>query len=170
MARQDKVVVLAVLFVFAALIGAACSDSRSTREPDPGGRVPFEFLSQPFNEQEAIAFIGSPLPAGVTDVHVAGESALDTIVLVRFDAPREDVVAWLAELGITESLEPGYSPFYSSGPSLSEAADWWEAPPADSTEVDYSGLYQQVGAKYYSVVVTPLENGLVRVHLVAHNT
>ena len=170
MARQDKVVVLAVLFVFAALIGAACSDSRSTREPDPGGRVPFDFLSQPFGEQEAIAFIGSPLPAGATDVHVTGESALDTIVLARFDAPREDVVAWLAELGLTESLEPGYSPFYSSGPSLREAANWREAPPADSTEVDYSGLYQQVGAKYYSVVVTPLENGLVRVHLLVHNT
>ncbi len=55
-------------------------------------------------------------------------------------------------------------------PSLSEAADWWEPATADSTEVDYSGLYQQVGAKYYSVVVTPLENGLVRVHLLVHNT
>jgi len=111
MARQGKVVVLAVLFVFAALIGAGCSYSRSERASEQDGRVPFDFLSQPFNEQDAFAFIGSPLPAGATDVHVAGESALDTIVLVRFDAPLEEVTAWLAELGLTEPLEPGYSPF-----------------------------------------------------------
>jgi len=170
MARQGNVVVLAVLFVFAALTGAGCSYSRSGRAPEQDGRVPFDFLSQPFNEQDAIAFTGSPLPAGATDVHVAGESALDTIVLVRFDAPLEEVTAWLADLDLTEPLEPGYSPFFSSGPSLSEAADWWEPAAADSTGIDYSGLYQQVGAKYYSIVVTPLENGLVRVHLVAHNT
>jgi len=170
MARQGNVVVLTVLFVFAALIGAGCSYSRSERAPEQDGRVPFDFLSHPFNEQDAIAFIGRPLPAGATDVHVTGESALDTIVLVRFDAPLEEVTAWLAELGLTEPLESGYSPFYSSGPSLSEAADWWEPAAADSTGIDYSGLYQQVGAKYYSVVVTPLENGLVRVHLLAHNT
>ena len=170
MAFLNKVILLAALFTFSLVAGAGCSDSRSERAPEQDGRVPFDFLSQPFGEQDAIAFIGSPLPAGATEVHVTGESALDTIVLVRFDAPMEEVTAWLAELGLTEPLEAGYSPFFSSGPALSEAADWWEPAAADSTGIDYSGLYQQVGAKYYSVVVTPLENGLVRVHLLAHNT
>lgn len=170
MAFLNKVILLAALFTFSLVAGAGCSDSRSERAPEQDGRVPFDFLSQPFGEQEAIAFIGSPLPAGATEVHVTGESALDTIVLARFDAPAEEVTTWLAELGLTGSLELGYSPFYTSDPPLGEAADWWEAPAADSTETEYSGLYQQVGAKYYSVVVTPLENGLVRVHLLVHNT
>lgn len=170
MARQDKVVVLAVLFVFAALIGAACSNSRSERTPEQDGRVPFDFLSQPFGEQEAIDFIGRPLPAGATDVHVTGEAALDTIVVARFDAPQDDVTAWLADLGITEPLEPGYSPFYSSGPLLPEAADWWAPPAAGSTTAEFSGVYQQIGAKYYYIVATDLEDGRVRVHLQVHNT
>ena len=170
MARQDKVVVLAVLFVCNSMFGVACSDSRSTRESDPGGRDPLDFLSQPFDEQEAIDFIGSPLPAGATGLHIAGESALDTIVVARFDAPQDDVTTWMADLGITEPLEPGHSPFYSADPPLAEAADWWAPPAAGSTTAEFSGVYQQIGAKYYYIVATELEDGRVRVHLQVHNT
>lgn len=170
MAFLNKVILMAALFTFSLVAGAGCSDSRSERAPEQDGRVPFEFLSQPFNEQDAIAFIGSPLPAGATEVHVTGESALDTIVLVRFDAPMAEVTAWLAELGLTEPLKPGYSPFYSAAPLLSGTADWWAPPAAGSEPPDYDGVYQRVSQKTFNVVVTPLENGLVRVHLQVFNT
>lgn len=158
---------LAILALLSA-VAMSCGQAQD-RQPFPGLRFD-ELLSEPLDAQQAAAFIGQPFPAGASGLHVAGESALDTIIVARFDAPRDAVVSWLADLGITEPLKPGYSPFFSSDPPLSEAADWWEAPAADSTETEYSGLYQQVEAKYYSVVVTPLENGLVRVHLGVHNT
>jgi hypothetical protein len=158
---------LAILALLSA-VAMSCGQAQD-RQPFPGLRFD-ELLSEPLDAQQAAAFIGQSFPPGASGLHVAGESALDTIIVARFDAPRDAVVSWLADLGITEPLKPGYSPFFSSDPPLSEAADWWEAPAADSTETEYSGLYQQVEAKYYSVVVTPLENGLVRVHLGVHNT
>jgi hypothetical protein len=158
---------LAILALLSA-VATGCGQSQG-RQPSSAPRFD-ALLTESFSQEQVAAFIGQPFPPGATGLHVIGESALDTIVIARFDAPREDVVAWLADLGLTEPLKPGYSPFFSSDPPLSEAADWWEAPAADSTETEYSGLYQQVEAKYYSVVVTPLENGLVRVHLGVHNT
>lgn len=158
---------LAVLALLSA-VAMSCGQAQD-RQPFPG--LPFdELLSEPLYAQQAAAFIGQPFPAGATGLHVTGESALDTIVIARFDAPREDVVAWLADLGITEPLEPGYSPFHSSGPPLPEAADWWAPPAAGDLGSDFSGVHQQIGATYYNIVVRELENGMVRVHLQVYNT
>lgn len=165
-----RVAVLAVLCALGLALISVCAGSRIVGAPDRSGRTPLDALTKTFDAQEVVAFIGQPFPAGATDLHVTGESALDTIVIARFDAPREDIVAWLADLGITEPLVPGYSPFFSSDPPLDEAAGWWEPAAAGSEPPDYDGVYQRVSQKTFNVVVTPLENGLVRVHLQVFNT
>ncbi len=114
---------LAILALLSA-VAMSCGQAQD-RQPFPGLRFD-ELLSEPLDAQQAAAFIGQPFPAGASGLHVAGESALDTIIVARFDAPRDAVVSWLADLGITEPLKPGYSPFFSSDPPLSEAADWMD--------------------------------------------
>lgn len=158
---------LAVLALLSA-VALGCGQAQE-RQPSPAPRFD-EPLTETFGQEQAADFIGQPFPTGATGLHVTGESALDTIVIARFDAPREDVVAWLADLGITEPLEPGYSPFYSSDPLLPGTADWWAPPAAGDLGSDFSGVHQQIGAKYYNIAVRELENGMVRVHLQVYNT
>lgn len=165
-----RVAVLAVLCALGLVLISACAGSQPVDAPDRSGRTPLDALTKTFDAQAAVDFIGRPFPAGATELHVTGVAALDTMVVARFDAPPEDVAAWLAELGLTEPLKPGYSPFYSAAPLLSGTADWWAPPAAGSEPPDYDGVYQRVSQKTFNVVVTPLENGLVRVHLQVFNT
>lgn len=138
--------------------------------PQPTDRDPLQLLTEAFSQEQAVAFIGQPFPSSASDISLMGEAALDTMIIARFDASLQDIAAYLADLGITRSLEPGYSPFFSADPPFSEAASWWAPPIAGEKTGDFSGLYQQVGQKHYKVVVLGAEGEMATVYLQVYNT
>lgn len=170
MAIPLRVAASAVLCALGLVLLSTCSAGQDGRASDSAGRDPLNFLSQPFNEQQALAFIGGSFPAGATETHAMGETALDTMVIARFVASRQDVADWLTGLGITAPLETGYSPFLSADPPYSAAADWWAPPVAVSTTNDFSGLQQRVGSNYFNIVIEEIGDGNVTVHLQVFNT
>lgn len=127
-------------------------------------------LTETFSQEQAVAFIGHPFPPSASDISLMGEAALDTMVIARFDAPLQDIAAYLAELGVTTPLEPGYSPFFSADPPFSDAASWWAPPVAGASPGDFSGLYQQVGQKHFKVAVVGPESSVATVFLQVYNT
>jgi len=161
---------LATLCALGLAMVSACAEARPTSTPVRSERNPLESLTEVFSTQEAVDFIGLPFPSGATELHVAGVAALDTMVIARFDAPRQEVVSWLAELGITTPLEPGHSPFYSAVPPLHQASSWWGPPTVGATSGDFSGVYQQVGPTHFNVVLEEVGNGIVTVHFQVFNT
>ncbi|QLQ06629.1 MAG: hypothetical protein HZY76_11660 [Anaerolineae bacterium] len=106
---------LALLLSLLSLTACAATptpDARREILPDP-----MRMLVQPFSPEEVIAFIGAPFPPSATGVQTMGEAALDTMVVARFEAPRSDVLTYLAGLGITEPLMPA-SPLLLGRPAL----------------------------------------------------
>ncbi|MFN8468717.1 MAG: hypothetical protein U0X20_24375 [Caldilineaceae bacterium] len=67
-------------------------------------------------------FIGSKLPDGAADVHIAEQTGIDHLVQIRLMAKPSAVSSFLEQLGIATLLEPGYSPFPSSAGS---GLPWW---------------------------------------------
>lgn len=165
--RRRGAVILALLCLLslAACVTIPAPDTRREILPDP-----MRMLVQPFSPEEVIAFIGAPFPPSATGVQTMGEAALDTMVVARFEAPRPDVLAYLADLGITEPLTPGSSPFFSAGPPYAEAAAWWTPPIAGDKTGNFSGLYQQVGSKHYNVALVDAGGGRAIVYLQVFNT
>lgn len=160
-----------LLLTFFLLIGAAAGCGQWTEHSTPPAAARSDgMLAETFSQEQVVAFIGRPFPASAGEIHTAGEAALDTMVIARFDAPRQDVAAWLAGLGVTAPLEPGYSPFFSADAPFSDAASWWAPPVAGETPGGFSGLYQQVGQKHFKVAVTGPESGPVTVYLQVYNT
>lgn len=157
-----------LLVVFAVLL-SACGLSRPAATPGPSERDPLAPLIETFSSEQTAEFIGQPFPAAATRVHVAGEAALDTMVIARFDLPTAELDAYLAALGLTEPLEPGHSPFFSADPPYPEAREWW-SPPVDGDSGDFSGLYQQVGDKHYKIVVVSPAPEQMTVYLQVYNT
>jgi hypothetical protein len=152
------------------LVITACEATPSMKTPDASAPNPMQSLTETFSLQQVIEFIGQPFPASATGVEVTGKAALDTMVLARFDAPREDIPAYLAGLGLTIPLMTGYSPFFSVDPPYREAASWWSPPTAADTSGSFDGLYQQVGSKHYKVVVVGSDPNLATVYLQVYNT
>ncbi len=153
------------LLSLAACAATPTPDARREILPDP-----MRMLVQPFSPEEVIAFIGQPFPPSASEIHLMGEAALDTVVIARFDIPRQDIAPWLAGLGVTAALEPAYSPFFSTRPPFGEASSWWAPPIAGDKTGNFSGLYQQVGSKQYEVVVVEAEGDQVTVYLQVFNT
>lgn len=127
-----------------------------------------EDLSQRFSRAEVEAFIGAPIPASATNVFTAGEAALDTMVIARFDLPRGEVTAFLSAAGITSPLSDGYTPFFSGTPPYAEA-DWWQAP-TPSSSGSYQGVNEGVNGRVYNVVVVNPAADVVTVYLQVFNT
>lgn len=127
-------------------------------------------LTETLSQEQAVTFIGQPFPPGASDAHLAGEAALDTMVIARFDAPQSDLADWLASLGVTSPLDSGYSPFFSTDPPYREAASWWTPPVAGDAGDNFSGVYQQVGSKHYKVAVVGSQKGQATVYLQVYNT
>ncbi|GEM_PF-1983518 len=153
-----------------ALILVACVAPPSPDTTRAALRDSMQSLIEPLSQQQAIAFIGQPFPASASGVEVMGEAALDTMVVARFKAPRSDVLAYLADLGIPAPLTPGYSPFFSTDPPFAAAAGWWAPPTTADTAGDFSGLYQQVGSKHTKAAVVDAGDGQVTIYLQVYNT
>lgn len=94
-------------------------------EQDRGGL--FVFLDR----RAAARMLGAPLPAAAGDLHFlrwqpSGDLAYWE-ALIRFDAPREDYLALIRQLGL--------APFAASGPTVHLPIDW--APPPELSAPDW---------------------------------
>jgi hypothetical protein len=137
----------------------------------PMGGEPFNALTTPLNQEQVEAFIGAPFPQNATNIYTAGQSALDTMVIIRFDLPTEEVMGYLQSLGITNRLEDGYSPFLSSVSPYQEAAEWWQIVAwNEQSEIVHQGLDERVGAKYYQILVLNPHEDVVTLYLQVYTT
>lgn len=159
-----------VSLLLCLVVVTACEATPAMNTPQSSDRDPMQMLTETFSQEQAVAFIGQPFPPGASNLSLMGEAALDTMVIARFDAPRQEIAAYMAELGVTASLQPGYSPFFSADPPFGEAKPWWTPPIAGDLAGDFSGLYQQVGQKHIKVVVVGPESGAATVYLQVYNT
>lgn len=159
-----------MLLLLCLLVVTACEATSTMNTPPPSNRDPMQGLTDPFSQEQAVAFIGQPFPPSASDIQFFGEAALDTMVIARFEAPRQDLAAYLAGLGVTTPLKPNYSPFFSADSPFREATAWWAPPVAGDTSSNFSGLYQQVGRKHFKVVVVEPENGATTIYLQVYNT
>jgi len=96
--------------------------------------------SIPVNRVEVESFIGARIPFDAANIYTAGEAALETIVLARFDLPQDELVDFLTDLGASRTLNPDLFPFDSADAPIPEAADWWQLPQSGAGA--YSGLAQ----------------------------
>ncbi len=67
-------------------------------------------------------FIGTKLPDGATDVHIAEQTGIDHLVQIRLLASPSAVSSFLEQLNMAPLLKPGYFPFPSSAGS---GLPWW---------------------------------------------
>ncbi|MFZ2361530.1 MAG: hypothetical protein WA040_19470 [Anaerolineae bacterium] len=159
---------LLVVLALLSAVAMSCGQSQD-RQPSPAPRFD-ELLAETFSHEQVVAFIGQPFPPGASELHAAGEAALDTMVIARFDAPGQETATWLAEIGVSAPPQAGFSPFFSIDPPLSAAKDWWAPPIAGTTAGDFRGISQQVGQKHFNVVVIWSESDQVTVYLQVYNT
>lgn len=130
---------------------------------------PLRGLSQSLDVAEIEAFIGAPFPAQATDIHTAGEAALDTMVIARLDLPGKALPPFLEQLGTEEPLEFGYTPFPARTPPYPEAETWWDVPPIESA-LAYQGLSFERDGKFFHLLVVPLDTNTVTLYLQVFNT
>lgn len=137
-------------FILLTIIGCEVSN---TMETDANSRTddPIDGLSDTLTPDEVVSFIGHPFPDSATNLQMAGEAALDTLTIARFDLPEADLQPYLADLGVTAPLTEGYAAAGSASPT-SDSDAWWQ-PPAIGSEGDYRGVYQQIEGKSYNITV-----------------
>lgn len=131
--------------------------------------VAIQDLTQQFDRAKVEAFVGVPFPDTASDVRIAGESALDTMVIARFELPEEDLYRFLDELGITEPLTPGNTVFFPDAP-LQEAESWWQVPDFGNTSAKYMSVYQRIDTKSYKILAAEQDTGLLTVTMQVFNT
>jgi len=93
--------------------------------------------------QEAQAFIGASLPASATDIQFTTRNQYTRIIWLRFNLPAAtDLTAFLTQMGITDALKAGFTPFPAVNPQEA-AITWWQP----SASKNYSGVYWNTGSK-----------------------
>ena len=114
--------------------------------------------------QEAQGFIGGSLPAGATDVQFTTRNQYTRIIWLRFNLPANgDLTSFLTQMGISDPLKDGFTPFPAANPQEA-AITWWQ--PSAST--NYSGVYWNTGAKIIEVLVDHTDGGKRVVYLRAY--
>jgi len=99
--------------------------------------------------QEAQAFIGATLPAGATDIQFTTRNQYTRIIWLRFNLPANtDLTPFLKQMGISDGLKAGFTPFPAINPQEA-AIVWWQ--PTSSTT--YSGVFWNTGTKIIEVLV-----------------
>ncbi len=106
-----------------ALVG--CQTSSQPRN-DATVEAALRDLSSPLSRAEIEQFMGFAIPAEATNLHTHGESALDTMVIARFDLPATALDAWLTTLPITEPLHTKETLFATERAPYPEAESWWQ--------------------------------------------
>jgi len=99
--------------------------------------------------QEAQGFIGAPLPAGASEVQFTTRTQYTRIIWLRFSLPAEtDLAPFLTQMGITDGLKAGFTPFPAANPQEA-AITWWQP----SVSTNFSGVYWNTGSKIIELLV-----------------
>ena len=115
--------------------------------------------------QEGQSFIGTTLPAGATDVQFTSRNQYTRIMWLRFTLPAgADLTPFLTQMGITDALKAGFTPFPAANPQEAGIA-WWQ-PSASTT---YSGLYWNTGVKIIEVLADKIDSSKQVVYLRAYS-
>ncbi len=114
--------------------------------------------------QEAQGFIGGALPAGAAEVQFTTRNQYTRIVWLRFSLPANaDLTPFLTQMGITDALKAGFTPFPAANPQEA-AITWWQ--PSASTA--YSGVYWNTGSKIIEVLVDKTDSNKSVIYLRAY--
>lgn len=126
--------------------------------------------SIPVNRVEVESFIGARIPFDAVNIYTAGEAALETIVLARFELPRENLVDFLSDLGASRTLNPDLFPFETTAAPIPEAADWWQLP--ENGAGDFSGLSEALpnGRELRLLAVTAADDERLTIFLQMFST
>lgn len=128
----------------------------------------FDFLdfggSDNFTRADLEAFIGAPLPSGTTDLRYETEAGIDRIVIARFAAPADEIDAFVAALGFTET--PIAGGVTSSGPGIQPPPEWWDAAALPAT----ISIEEQIGSQHYWIVIEESDSAMRDVYLQSFTT
>ncbi|MBI1278270.1 MAG: hypothetical protein GC179_09100 [Anaerolineaceae bacterium] len=99
--------------------------------------------------QEVQNFIGATLPVDAVEIQFTTRSQSTRIIWLRFNLPADtDLTAFLTQMGITDPLKTGFTPFPALNPQ-EVAIAWWQ--PFGST--NSSGVYWNTGSKTIEMLV-----------------
>ena len=111
--------------------------------------------------QEAQGFIGASLPTGAAEVQFTTRNPYTRIIWLRFSLPAyTDLTPFLRQMGISDALKDGFTPFPAANPQ--EAPITWWQPVASRT---YSGVYWNTGAKIIEVLLDKTDKSKSVVYL-----
>jgi hypothetical protein len=115
--------------------------------------------------QEAQGFIGASLPTGAAEVQFTTRNQYTRIVWLRFSLPpNADLTPFLTQMGITDALKTGFTPFPAANPQEA-AITWWQ--PFAST--NRSGIYWNSGTKIIEMLVDKTDVAKQVVYLRAYS-
>jgi hypothetical protein len=101
-------------------------------------------------------FIGTPLPSEAINIHFATSAAIDRVVYLRFDLPKDGIPGLLSSLGITAPLGDNFKSLYNI-PRL----EWWQPDQVTS----YQGTSQIINFMGYDMLVVELNDDTVTIYL-----
>ncbi|MCU0499857.1 MAG: hypothetical protein MUF87_21110 [Anaerolineae bacterium] len=112
----------------------------------------------PISQTEVEAFIGAPLPTDARDLQATTTTGIDTLMVLRFDAPADQVDAWVNALGFTVEGRLNVPPWATSS---HDEITWWQ-PYETESYVSYSEL---INGRSYKLVIVPQAADRVVVYL-----
>lgn len=116
--------------------------------------------------QEAQGFIGAVLPEGAADIQFTTRNTYTRIIWLRFSLPADvDLTPFLTQMGISDTLKEGFTPFPAPNPQEA-GISWWQ-PSASTT---FKGLYWNTGSKIIETLVNETNYGKEIVYLRAYST
>lgn len=164
-----------IFFILSILLLSSCEENNHVNNQtnhDATVEAALRDLSSPLNRAEIERFMNFAIPAEATNVHTHGESALDTMVIARFDLPATALDAWLTTLPISESLQTTPDSFASLPAPYREAKAWWQLDSLNLQPEQYRYVYQFVSGKSYQILVVQLspDAELLTIYLQVFNT
>ncbi len=115
--------------------------------------------------QEAQGFIGATLPTGASDIQFTTRNQYTRIIWLRFSLPPDtDLSPFLTQMGITDSLKTGFTPFPEANPQEA-AITWWQP----TTSTDYSGVYWNTGSKTIELLIDKTDPAKQIIYLRAYS-
>lgn len=110
------------------------------------------------SQAEVEAFIGAPLPADARDLQAATTTGIDTLMIVRFDMPADQVDAFVSALGFTVEGRLNVPPWAASA---HDEVTWWR--PYDTES--YTSYEELIDGRGYQLVIVPQSDDRVVVYL-----
>ena len=108
--------------------------------------------------------VATVLPVGAANVDFTSRNTSTRIIWLRFNLiAGADLTTFLSQIGITDSLKDGFTPFPAPNPQ--EAAITWWRPFASTV---FSGIYWNTGTKVIEILLDKTDSSQPVVYLRAY--